>query len=101
MTAYFTLVRKIDPVNMNNKGKKFSGKWKPVILCILLNRPERFNKLRQLLLDVNPNTLTRSIKQLEASGMLVKVGAKYKLTQPAKRIAELLMEIMKIVDDMV
>lgn len=91
-------MRKVDPVYFDMNRKKIGGKWKPIILMILRNKPERFNKLKQLLTGISANVLTVSLKELEKDNLVVKTEGVYALTEKAKRIVDLMMEIKSIVE---
>lgn len=48
-----------------------SGKYKPVILyCLMEYEPVRFNEMQRYLKKVADKTLSRSLKELEADGLI-------------------------------
>jgi DNA-binding HxlR family transcriptional regulator len=49
-----------------------SGKWKPLILFHLIQRPRRFNALRRLLPHVTQRMLTLQLRALEHDGIVVR-----------------------------
>jgi DNA-binding HxlR family transcriptional regulator len=49
---------------------KFDGKWKPLILWVVKERPLRFGELRRAVPDASLKMLTKHLKELEADGML-------------------------------
>src|SRR5947207_2707435 len=49
-----------------------SGKWKPLILCELRDRPMRFGELRRGIDGVSEKVLTDRLRELEADGILVR-----------------------------
>lgn len=46
------------------------GKWKPIIIHHLLERPHRFGELRKAMGDVTQRSLTMQLRQLEADGLI-------------------------------
>ena len=50
-----------------------SGKYKPVILyCLMEYEPVRFNEMQRYLKRASDKTLSRSLKELEADGLVVR-----------------------------
>lgn len=81
--------------------KKIGGKWKPVVLMILRDKPARFNKIKQLMPGVSGNMLTKSIRELERDKLISKTDGEYSLyhlTEEAERIVDLLIQIKLIVE---
>lgn len=85
---------------MDVSRKKIGGKWKPVILFLLYSKPERFNKLKQLMNGISPNELSKNLKEMEQNGLVYKEGepAKYYPTKNALKITALLYQIQEIAD---
>ena len=48
------------------------GRWKPLILYYLLDRPKRFSELRREIPGVTPQMLTLQLRQLEADEILTR-----------------------------
>ena len=48
------------------------GRWKPLILYHLRERPRRFNELRRLMPKVTQRMLTQHLRELEADGVVVR-----------------------------
>lgn len=83
--------------------KKIGGKWKPIILMILRDKPARFNKIKQLMPGVSGNMLTKSIKELERDKLIYKIDGEYSLyslTESAEKVVDLLMQIKLIVENL-
>ena len=91
-------MRNTDPKSFDINRKKVSGKWKPIILFMLYQKPERFNKIKQLAIGITSAELTKNLKQMISNGLVVKTEDRYGLTQEAELIALHLFEIKKIVD---
>jgi len=88
----------IDNIAINYKTRKIGGKWKPAIMYVLYNRPERFNRIKMLIPGISAKMLTSTIKEMEKNELVTKSGDRYALTEPATRITALLYQIQEIVD---
>ena len=49
------------------------GKWKPVILARLKDRPLSYGELRRLIPDLSDKVLTERLKGLEAQGLVTRL----------------------------
>jgi DNA-binding HxlR family transcriptional regulator len=47
-----------------------SGKWKPVIIWMLLSGPKRFGELHKTIQGIALKVLSRHLKELEADGII-------------------------------
>jgi DNA-binding HxlR family transcriptional regulator len=47
-----------------------SGKWKPVIIWMLLSGPKRFGELHKTIEGIALKVLSRNLKELEADGII-------------------------------
>jgi DNA-binding HxlR family transcriptional regulator len=47
-----------------------SGKWKPVIIWMLLSSPKRFGELHKAIEGIALKVLSRHLKELEADGII-------------------------------
>jgi len=74
-------VRKAKASDVKNLSKRYGcpvefaldlldGKWKPVILARLKERPHRYSELRRLIPNLTDKMLTESLKSLENRGMI-------------------------------
>ncbi len=71
----------------------FIGRWTPKILFSLRVKPYRHGDLRRLLQGVSQRMLTRTLRSLEASGLVARIATsskplavEYSLTQSGKTI---------------
>jgi DNA-binding HxlR family transcriptional regulator len=47
-----------------------SGKWRPMVIFWLMNGPLRFNELQRRLGSITHRTLSKTLKEMEADGLL-------------------------------
>jgi DNA-binding HxlR family transcriptional regulator len=78
------------------------GRWKPLILYYLLDRPKRFSELRREIPGVTPQMLTLQLRQLEADEILarkiyaeVPARVEYRLTGYGRTLSTLLRNMRK------
>jgi DNA-binding HxlR family transcriptional regulator len=71
----------------------FIGRWTPKILFSLRERPHRYGELRRHLGSVSQRMLTRTLRNLESTGLIVRrvtgsksIAVEYSLTQPGRTI---------------
>lgn len=74
------------------------GRWKVLIIHHLLERTCRFGELRDLLKGISPRTLTRQLRELEASGIIdrfvhqqIPPKVEYSLTKVGLKLKPILM----------
>jgi DNA-binding HxlR family transcriptional regulator len=73
-----------------------AGKWKPVILARLKERPYRYGELRKLIPSLSTKMLTERLRDLEVQGLVERRGiagkphAVYRLTARAESLKPLL-----------
>lgn len=48
------------------------GKWKPIILHILLSRTHRFGEMKKLIPPVSQKMLSQQLRELEADGIVIR-----------------------------
>lgn len=76
------------------------GKWKGVILFLLMDGTKRFNELQKLLTKVTQRTLTNQLRDLEADGLIhrevypqVPPKVEYSLTDKGRSLHTVLIEM--------
>ncbi len=62
------------------------GKWKlTVIRTLIVDGPQRFNRLLEALASISPKVLTQNLRELEASGIVAhSTDRMYRLTESGK-----------------
>ncbi len=70
-----------------------NGKWKPLIIFVLMNGPRRFNELRRRLPGVTQRMLTSQLRELERDTIVNRVvfeqvppHVEYSLTEKGKAL---------------
>jgi DNA-binding HxlR family transcriptional regulator len=73
------------------------GKWKPMILLQLKDRPRRFNELRRLLPHITQRMLTLQLRALERDGIIRRAvfdtnppGVEYSFTNHGRSLGPIL-----------
>ncbi len=76
------------------------GKWKGVILFLLMDGTKRFNELQKLLTKVTQRTLTNQLRELEADGLIhrevypqVPPKVEYSLTDKGRSLEPVLLNM--------
>jgi DNA-binding HxlR family transcriptional regulator len=64
------------------------GKWKPLILRELKDRPQRFGELRRAIPGVRHKVLIEQLRQLEEQGILTRTVHPGKILQTEYRLSE-------------
>lgn len=75
--------------------KKINGKWKGIILLILLKKDSRFNKIKQILPSISSKVLIDNLDALEQDGLIKKKNNNYSLTFRGNNVAELTVSIIE------
>lgn len=94
-------VHSVAPCPMPDIAKLIGGKWKLIILQILIFQGmKRFNELRRLLGTITQTMLTNQLRALEADGLVsrkvyaeVPPRVEYTATQRAKDLEPMFMEM--------
>ena len=79
------------------------GKWKILILCLIDQKEVvRFGELKREIYGITNTMLTASLKEMETDGMVIRtqydempVRVEYRLTEKAKSIIPILLELKK------
>ena len=79
------------------------GKWKILILCLIdRNEVVRYDELKRGIYGITNTMLATSLKEMEADGMVLRtqydempVRVEYRLTDKAKSIIPILLELKK------
>jgi DNA-binding HxlR family transcriptional regulator len=74
------------------------GKWKLLILLLLNEKPQRFNKMKQLLKTVSSKMLSRALTQMIDSELVVLENAVYYITHLGKELCKHYIAIIKLLD---
>jgi DNA-binding HxlR family transcriptional regulator len=76
------------------------GKWKPIIIAYLSERPRHYGELRQLLPGLSDKVLTERLKDLQCSGLVTrgeplpsKTRASYMLTARGATLRPILCDL--------
>ena len=48
------------------------GKWKPIIIWVLMQEPKRFGELHKTIPGIALKVLSRQLKELEADGIIIR-----------------------------
>lgn len=79
------------------------GKWKMPILCSLIaNGESRYNDLLRNIKGISNTMLSKSLKELESDGLLLRreymevpIRVEYELTDKARRLQPILMQLIE------
>ena len=76
------------------------GKWKPIILWVLLEEPKRFGDLNRIISGIALKVLSSQLKELESAGLVhrevfaeVPPRVEYSLTKKGESLRPLLNEL--------
>ena len=85
---------KFDYSEFETQRKKISGKWKPVIMCLMQSRQLKFNKIKQLLPLISSRMLSQCLKEMEIHGLITKHEiSHYKLSELGSEICGILIHL--------
>lgn len=76
------------------------GRWKPILICHLLNGRKRFGELRRLTPNATERMITLQLRELEADGVLsrhvyaeVPPRVEYELTEFGRTLEQILLDM--------
>ncbi|MEZ5840578.1 MAG: helix-turn-helix domain-containing protein [Hyphomicrobiales bacterium] len=76
------------------------GKWKGVIITLLLVRPYRFNELQKVMPGVTQRILSKQLRDLEEAGIIERVvvsekpiAVQYSLTELGRTLSPIIREL--------
>ena len=80
--------------------KVFATKWKPCILCYLMDGPMRYNQLSRIIPNISRRMLSEHLRQLERDQLIVRRSydrkdqhVEYSLTEKGQSLVPLLIDI--------
>lgn len=76
------------------------GRWKPILICHLLNGRKRFGELRRLTPNATERMITLQLRELEADGVIsrhvyaeVPPRVEYELTEFGRTLEQILVDM--------
>lgn len=76
------------------------GRWKPILICHLLNGRKRFGELRRLTPNATERMITLQLRELEADGVIsrhvyaeVPPRVEYELTEFGRTLEQILLNM--------
>ena len=83
-------------------ARLLGGKWDIMVIRYLLEGPKRFTELREVLPDVSSKSLSATLKQLDAKGIVVRkvnagfpISVVYSLTQKGREMKSMIKAMRK------
>ncbi|SHN34151.1 helix-turn-helix domain-containing protein [Chitinophaga sp. CF418] len=83
------------------------GKWKLLILLILIDKPVRFGKLFMLLSPISKKVLTQELRELEEDGLIIRHSylekpprVEYELSDQGKKVLPVLDAMRALGDEL-
>lgn len=80
--------------------KLLQGKWTILIMHYLSEGPLRFNQLLRMLPDMTHATLSKQLKQMEQSGMVIRKEYPQVPPRVEYRLSDIGMEFMPVLDSL-
>lgn len=68
--------------------KMFATKWKPCIICYLMEKPMRYNDLYRIIPNISRKMLSEHLKELERDGLIIRVQYDSKLQRVDYRLSD-------------
>lgn len=76
------------------------GKWKPVIIWILIQEPKRFGELHKSIPGISLKVLSRQLKELEAHGIITRKAypevppkVEYSLSEKGRSLTNIMQQL--------
>ena len=93
---------KEDGMALTEIADLFAGKWRFIILAILIVEDKRFTELQQLLPSITPRMLSKELKDLEMSGIVIRrtdnrnlVSISYSISSSARELEPVFMQLFE------
>jgi DNA-binding HxlR family transcriptional regulator len=74
------------------------GRWKPIIIFLLIDKPLRFGKLAMFMPTISKKILTQQLRELEEDGLVIRhvfreipLRVEYELSETGKSLLPILM----------
>jgi DNA-binding HxlR family transcriptional regulator len=80
--------------------KLFATKWKPCIICYLIEKPMRYNDLYRIIPNISRKMLSEHLKELERDGLIIRVQYDSKLQRVDYRLSEKGRSLIPILDQL-
>jgi DNA-binding HxlR family transcriptional regulator len=80
--------------------KLFATKWKPCILCYLMEKPMRYNELYRIIPNISRKVLSEHLRELEADSLIARVQYDDKLQWVEYSLSERGRSLLPILDQL-
>jgi DNA-binding HxlR family transcriptional regulator len=78
------------------------GKWKPIIIFLLINKINRFGEMQKSVVDISKQMLTKELRELEKDGIInrkvypvVPPKVEYSLSEKGKKVLPVIKALVK------
>ena len=80
--------------------KTFATKWKPCILCYLIEKPMRYNELYRIIPNISRKMLSEHLDELENDGLVERIQYDKKLQRVEYLLTEKGLSLMPILNQL-